>query len=503
MSLRPDSRILIVGSGVFGISTALWLARAGYRHVTVLDMQDTGAAGYSPGTGGIDSASADINKIIRFSYGDEIEYQRLASQAARMWDEWNDQVVVASAASTASASAAGASSSESDAPLPPVLQRGDRTLWRNCGFLRMSASGEFGEFELRTLENMEKEGIRHTQFKSDDAADIKRAAETGWLHKMDPCRRQERFGVHAATLDSSGGLVAAYKACAWAQHLARRAGVKFILHPRRGKVVKVDSTASGKPLLRTEDGVAHEGDLVVVAGGGWTASLVPEVSGLLETTAGSVATIQLPRDRRDLWERYSPDNCPVIAWGMREGKGIYSLPRDENGVIKIGFRKTKWTNFDEVDGRRLSTPKTAHVTDKKETNIPMVALDAIKEYISIHFPDLVELGLSSTKLCWYMDSIDNSFVVDFVPGRPGVAVCSGGSGHGFKFLPILGREVVKILEGKGPETVYGRMWRWRRSSNDGEGRNGLEEGEAGPRVLAKQRMATPADWAFADRSSKL
>lgn len=68
---------------------------------------------------------------------------------------------------------------------------------------------------------------------------------------------------------------------------------------------------------------------------------MPETSELLETTAGSVATIQLPRSRPDLWERFSPENCPVVTWGMREGKGIYSFPRDENGRIKIGYRAVK------------------------------------------------------------------------------------------------------------------------------------------------------------------
>lgn len=114
------------------------------------------------------------------------------------------------------------------------------------------------------------------------------------------------------------------------------------------------------------------------------------------------------------------------------------------------------------------------------------------EYISLNLPELAELGLSSAWLCWYTDSIDNSFVVDFVPGRSRVAICSGGSGHGFKFLPILGREVVKILEGKGDQTVYGRMWKWR-TSTVGK-RNGLEEGEEGPRVLEKQEMASWEDW---------
>lgn len=38
----------------------------------------------------------------------------------------------------------------------------------------------------------------------------------------------------------------------------------------------------------------------------------------------------------------------------------------------------RYTNFGNVDGRRISVPKTAHVTDEKETNITVEALDAIK-----------------------------------------------------------------------------------------------------------------------------
>ncbi|KAI0977512.1 FAD dependent oxidoreductase [Xylaria arbuscula] len=483
MQLHPESEILIVGSGVFGLSTALWLARSGYRRVTVFDMQDTGTTGYDP-RAGIESASADINKIIRFSYGGEIEYQRLASQAAGIWEDWNREI----------ADLAGKESGEGE-ELPEVLRRGELKLWYRNGFLRMAAGSEFADFELRTLQNMEREGIRESQFKSDDDADIERASRSGWAHKLDVCKRQERFGVHKAVLDSSAGFVVAYKACAWAQYLARKAGVEFILHPTKGRVVDIDTADPQKPFIKTADGITHEGDLVVVAGGGWTAGLLPEADGLIETTAGSVATIQLPVDRPDLWERFAPENFPVVSWGMHQGKGndkdIYSFPRDENGLIKIGFRKTKWTNYGDVAGKRISVPKAVHIQEK---NIPVPALEGIKEYVNLNLPELAELGLASTWLCWYTDSIDNSFVVDFVPGRPRVVVCSGGSGHGFKFLPILGREVVKILEGKGEQTVYGRLWKWRDST--AEKRNGLEEGEDGPRVLGKQRMADREDWVF-------
>lgn len=153
------------------------------------------------------------------------------------------------------------------------------------------------------------------------------------------------------------------------------------------------------------------------------------------------------------------------------------------------------------------------MTEEKETDIPLQALDAIKCEPSIHppshpsrsdvhqtafitttLPSLTPLGISSTKLCWYTDSVDNSFLITPLPSQPSIVVCSGGSGHGFKFLPILGREVVKILEGdKGPN-VYRDMWKWRET--DFGKRNGLEEGEDGPRVMAKQTMASSADWSF-------
>jgi len=50
-------------------------------------------------------------------------------------------------------------------------------------------------------------------------------------------------------------------------------------------------------------------------------------------------------------------------------------------------------------------------------------------------------------MCWYTDSVDNSFVIDYVPGyNQSLFVASGGSGHGFKFLPVLGKVCQIYLE---------------------------------------------------------
>lgn len=84
--------------------------------------------------------------------------------------------------------------------------------------------------------------------------------------------------------------------------------------------------------------------------------------------------------------------------------------------------------------------------------------------MSIFLPEFADADFNSTKLCWYTDSLDNSFVVcssqnhrvlfrygsfdtdtrplqiDHVPtyADGSVFVATGGSGHGAKFLPVLG-----------------------------------------------------------------
>lgn len=70
--LTHDSTILIVGGGVFGLSTALHLARAGYRNITIFDRCAFDKNFYHPSKG-CDGASADLNKVFRMAYADKIE----------------------------------------------------------------------------------------------------------------------------------------------------------------------------------------------------------------------------------------------------------------------------------------------------------------------------------------------------------------------------------------------------------------------------------------------
>jgi hypothetical protein len=61
--------------------------------------------------------------------------------------------------------------------------------------------------------------------------------------------------------------------------------------------------------------------------------------------------------------------------------------------------------------------------------------------------------------CADSNSATGDFIVDYHPEKKGLFLATGGSGHGFKFLPIIGHHIVDILEGvEGAE--YKAKWKW-------------------------------------------
>lgn len=488
----PQSKVAIVGAGVFGLSTALHLSKAGYKDVTVFDFQPYDENAYDP-SAGCDGASADVNKIYRCSYGHETEYQDLAFSGRPIWLDWNAQI---------------AASKAEDLPkgLTPETK-----LFEPCGFLRLANGPKLSAYDQDCLDYLEKAGLRHHQHVLTDSKDMQLLAEK---QKAEPSSHwdsrikafsQFKDGSLDGFIDTSAGLTYADKSCAWARYLCEKQGVKFFLGPEKGKLddVIVEEVGGEKKVtgLKTVDGVKHKADVVVVACGGWTPSVLPEVAGVLETTAGSVVTITLPKEREDLWEFFAPENFPAWAYGLTghsspEFGGFYGFPRTSAGKLKIGYRGRKWTNYqtNAKTGQRLSVPKTKYTTDK-QVNLPKKAIVYLKQVIGEMFPQLKDIGITDTRMCWYTDSLDNSFVIDYVPGySKSLFVASGGSGHGFKFLPVLGKHVKNQLEGVPDQ--FTEMWKFRTAA-PGAHANGLEEGEMSGRNLASLEMAEESDWIFA------
>ncbi|WVR08369.1 hypothetical protein IAU60_005424 [Kwoniella sp. DSM 27419] len=426
-----DQRIIIVGAGVFGLSTALHLTD---RDVTIFDHQPYHENAYDPAKG-CDGASADVNKIFR------CKYQDLAFSGRDIWQRWNREI---------------ASSAAENLPqgLSPSTE-----LFVNNGFLRVSAGSSLSAYDQECLEQLDKAGLRDYQHV---VLDVDQPGQN-WIHKLDLYSEKtspEDGKPLEAFLDTSAGFTRADKA-----------GVKFILG-KEGRLAKlIQEERNGERVvsgIATTDGKTHSADLVVVAAGSWTPSIVPGLSHVLEATAGSVITIKLPEDRKDLWDKvslwqeladaqYSPDKFPVIAYGLTGHNspvygGLYGFPRTEHGLIKIGYRGRKWTNFEE----------------SKFTG----------------------------EMCWYTDSNDNNTLF----------VCSGGSGHGFKFLPVLGKvsacveradlqHVVNQIE--GVQDQFTPLWRFRKPEGGQTNLNGLEEGEDGERLLRKLKLADQSYWTWA------
>ncbi|KAL1762840.1 FAD dependent oxidoreductase-domain-containing protein [Schizophyllum commune] len=439
-----STNVLIVGAGVAGLSTSLHLAR-GEVPVTVLDYQPYNVNGYSPSKG-CDAASADVNKIFRASYGKEVGYQKLAFEARDTWVQWNKDL---------------ASTPRED--LPEALTP-EMTIFHECGVVRIPhhPTAPVTEFEKEGMKTLsDEQRSKHYILSSEE--DKKRAKDAGLLDRL-AVFKWEGDGV----LDMTGGYTVADKACAYAQYLCTKAGVKFVFG-EAGKVVNLVKEEGKVVGVKTADGQTHRADLVILACGGWTPSLLPEVCDRLETTAGSVVQIQLPPkdERLDLWDKFSPERSVVWTKGFNDAKAapranIYGFPRTDDGIIKIGYRGIKFTNFVDhpfAPGLRISYPKTKY-TEVKETRVPVVSIEVVKDTIKEILPDLAEHGkIVDTRLCWYCDSLDNNFLVDYVPKYgDSLAIVSGGSGHMFKFLPVLGKHVLDVLSHK--DTEYTRMWKW-------------------------------------------
>ncbi|KAK4687540.1 hypothetical protein P7C73_g2584, partial [Tremellales sp. Uapishka_1] len=464
-----ESKVAIIGAGVFGLSTALHLARKGYKDVTVFDYQPYDVNVYNPSEG-CDGASSDVNKIYRCSYGHETEYQDLAFSGRPIWLEWNKAI-------------AACPSDQLPKGITPETK-----LFVECGFMRISNGSVLSDYDSECLDYLEQAGLRHHQHVTKNADDQARLLqkeadnpESNWQTKSKAFEHFEG-GIHDGFLDTSAGVTYADK-------------LDELIIESGGE----DQVVKG---LRTLDGKEHFADVVIVACGGWTPSVIPEVAGILETTAGSVVTVTLPEDRQDLWDRFSPDNFPVWAYGLSghvsaEYGGFYGFPRTPEGKIKIGYRGRKWTNYQThpKTGKRLSVPKTKYTTDRA-VNLPKKSINFIKSVVGELLPELKGVGITDTRMCWYTDSLDNSFVIDYVPGyNESLFVCSGGSGHGFKFLPVLGQHVANALEKRTDQ--FTALWKWRQPI-PGTFTNGLDEGEMSGRNLAVLEMAEEKDWLWAD-----
>jgi sarcosine oxidase/L-pipecolate oxidase len=392
-STSPKStRILIVGAGAFGTSTAYHLAQRGYTSITVLDR-------YPPPS--CEAASTDISKIIRSDYNEPL-YVRLGLESIKAWSSWD-------------------------------LFKG---LYKVPGWIlsakKLSVPFVHGSIETCTrlrvkgLEVLTPEGIR------------------------------ERFPVIMGQLDGwninvwnpTAGWAKAGEALERMAQAAMGEGVRYISgdagYVRR--LVFRDGECTG---AATADGGAYEADLVVLATGAWTPSLI-DLQGQLTAKGHSVAHIQLTPSET---KHYS--QLPILD-NLELG---YFFPPQEDGTFKLAHSQfITNTRTDAGSGITTSIPHT-FVQSPGDT-LPAEIERTMRANLRRVLPELADRPFSYTRLCWDADTADRHFLITPHPDHKRLFLATGGSAHGFKFLPVVGQYVADLLEGRLDEGIR-KAWRWR------------------------------------------
>lgn len=200
---------------------------------------------------------------------------------------------------------------------------------------------------------------------------------------------------------------------------------------RGGVVVRGTAmlTGGGADAGLKVDGRALACDTIVLACGPWLRSLLPHLLAPL---------IRTPR--RELVFVAPPPGDPCYGW-----------ERCPNLVDALG-----WTSADLGNGVKVAPPIRGIDMDPDDSDrLPSLgAIEGAEAFVRARLPGLVGRPIVST----YVSQLENTASEDFIIGRhpemPRVIIAGGGSGHAFKFGPVLGDYVAKaVLEGSAGEHV--------------------------------------------------
>lgn len=372
--------VVVVGAGVFGLTSALALAGRGHA-VTVVD------GGPVPHPL---AASTDLSKLVRDDYGGDDHHTDLMVEAYAGWDRWN--------------------------------ARWDRPLFHRTGMLLL-ASGTMAPGGFEHDGHLAHLARGHAPTRVD--RDLLAAEHPRWAAEG---RFVDGYRNDRAGWVESGEVVARLVGDLAPAGIGLRTGSRVAgLRERAGRVVGV----------ATEDGGEVSADVVVLAVGAWTGALLPELRGFVRATGQPVLHLA-PPDPGSWTAPAFPAWCADIAT-----TGLYGMPLHRSGVVKVG---------------RHATGVPLAPTDDERVLSPQLVAELLTQLAQV-LPALAAAPLVATRLCAYTDTADGDFLIDHHPDRPGLVVATGGSGHAFKFAPVLGDVVADVVE--GVDNRWAHRWAWR------------------------------------------
>ncbi|KAI0514894.1 FAD dependent oxidoreductase-domain-containing protein [Xylaria bambusicola] len=438
---RAPKSILIIGSGVFGLSTAFALTRRSEipsdTPITVIDRSPD--PDVFPAR---DASSIDSSRIIRADYAD-VAYAELAAEAQEHWRR--------------------------DIDKPDSLGGDGR--YNESGLLLAAENGADGAtvradghptglgYTRRSWVNAL--ALAHAEGRSLDTV---RLLPSGFgIAKLS---RTDREWADWGYLNTAAGWADAERSMRWLyDRVVATQRVTFV----NGTVETLETQTQGVEQhvtgARLTDGRNFSADLVIVATGAWTPTLVG-LAGSAVATGQCVAYLRITDD-----EQARLAEMPVC---LNLTDGCFVIP-PRNNVLKIARHsygpvpnaplkpcRSATGENSQVDKSNpkpvISQPRT-HLTDPS-LNIPAEGAADLRRALRRMIPWLGDRPFFETRLCWYTDTPTGDWIVDYHPSYKNLFVATGGSGHAFKFLPILGEKVVDCLLGRHPKK-FREKWMWK------------------------------------------
>ncbi|KAJ5281316.1 FAD dependent oxidoreductase [Penicillium angulare] len=392
--MNKDTRILIVGAGCFGTSTAYHLAQRGYTSIRVLDR-------YPPPS--CEAAATDISKIIRSDYNEPL-YARLGIESISAWRSW------------------------------PLFNG----LYHVPGWI-LSAANLSLPFVEGSIETCKTLGVKGIERLTPDSIRSRFPVVTG---KLD--------GWNLSVWNPTAGWAAAGKALERMANAAQEKGVHYISGEEgyMRQLILDEVTGQCRGVL-TADGTKNEADLVILAAGAWTPSLL-DVQNQLTAKGHAVAHIQLtPAETK----HYS--SFPIMD-NLELG---YFFPPQADGVFKMAHSQFI-TNVRKDKNSNITTSIPHTFLQAPKDGLPLEIEAQMRRNLRRVLPELADRPFCYTRLCWDADTADRHFLVTPHPSHGGLFMATGGSAHGFKFLPVVGKYVADLLEGTLDADIVSK-WQWR------------------------------------------
>ena len=174
--------------------------------------------------------------------------------------------------------------------------------------------------------------------------------------------------------------------------------------------------------VTTTSGQEHTCDKLVITAGAWAGRLLPTMKPALRVTRQVLAWVTPPDPRR-----FSQGNFP--CWFVEDPDlgtfyGFPQLAEHANGPIGLKLAHHRPGVPCEPEDIR------ADVAEEEK--------EKLRHFLRKYLPGAGD-DIAGTRHCLYTYSHDAHFIIDHLPGSgKRVTIACGFSGHGFKFVPVVG-----------------------------------------------------------------